>query len=100
MLVTNALVFKAEFHTSPDNQRDLSPECYKNRLWAFVLYKVPASSTGEKVREYAKSLLDTTEKAIDLSQSVTHALNADAFLADTGQSLPKQKQQKENDVDN
>jgi hypothetical protein len=75
------LVFKPHLHTPAEGDRDLSPECYKNRLWAFVLYKVPASSTGEKVREYAKSLLDTTEKAIDLSQSVTHALNADAFLA-------------------
>jgi hypothetical protein len=75
------LVFKPEIHTPADNQRDLSPESYKNRLWAFVLYKVPASSTGEKVRAYAQSLLETTDKAIDLSQSLTHARNADAFLA-------------------
>lgn len=75
------LVFKADLHTPPNNERDLSPESYKNRLWAFVLYKVPASSTGEKIREYAENLLETTDKAIDLSQSVTHALNADAFLA-------------------
>jgi hypothetical protein len=77
------LVFNPDLYTPPDNHRDLSPESYKNRLWAFVLYKVPASSTGENVREYAESLLDTTDKAIDLSQSVTHALNADAFLART-----------------
>jgi hypothetical protein len=75
------IVFLEEKHTPAGNTRNLSPEHYKNRLWAFVLYKVPASSTGDAVREYAESLLDAAEKAIDLSNSVTHALNADAFLA-------------------
>jgi hypothetical protein len=75
------IVFQEDKHTPPSKKNDLSPESFKNRLWAFVLYKVPTSSTGDKVREYAESLLETTDKAIDLSNSVTHALHADAFLA-------------------
>lgn len=75
------IVFEEEKHTAPDNKKDLRKDKYNNRLWAFVLYKVPASSSGDKVRKYAHSLLETCEKAIDLSNSVTHALNANAFLA-------------------
>lgn len=77
------LVFDAARHTPPDNKFDLGPENYKNRLWAFVLYKIPPSSSADKVREYAKVLLEASDKAIDLSQSVTHAINADAFVART-----------------
>jgi hypothetical protein len=75
------IVFEEHKQTPPNNKFDLGPECYKNRLWAFVLYKVPGSSTGHAVREYAESLLQASDKAIALSNSVTHALNADAFLA-------------------
>jgi hypothetical protein len=75
------VVFLEDKHTLPNSRFDLRPDNFKNRLWAFVLYKVPASSTGEAVREYAESLLHASDKAISLSNSVTHALNADAFLA-------------------
>jgi hypothetical protein len=75
------MVFDETKHVPPDCKYDLRPDFYKNRLWAFVLYKIPASSTGEAVRAYAENLLEATDKAIALSNSVTHALNADAFLA-------------------
>ena len=75
------IVFDELKHTPPNNKFDLKSENYKNRLWAFVLYKIPASSTGDAVREYAESLLQASDKAIALSNSVTHALNADTFLA-------------------
>jgi hypothetical protein len=75
------MVFEEDKHTPADNKYDLRPDSYKNRLWAFLLYKIPSSATGDAVRAYAKSLLETTDKAIDLSNSVTHALNADAFLS-------------------
>lgn len=75
------IVFEHQKHTPLNNTFDLRGDSYKNRLWAFVLYKVPASSTGDAVRDYAESLLQASDKAIALSNSVTHALNADAFLA-------------------
>lgn len=74
-------VFIMEKHTPINNKVNLDPDKSKNRLWAFVLYKIPSSSTGDRLQDYAKSLLETTDKAIDLSNTVTHALHADAFLA-------------------
>jgi hypothetical protein len=74
-------VFIPEKHADADNKTNLGPDKVKNRLWAFVLFKIPSSSTGDTLRDYAKSLLETTDKAIGLSNTVTHALHANAFLA-------------------
>jgi hypothetical protein len=75
------VVFDSKKHTPTNNSFDLGRENSKNRLWAFVLYKFPNSSTNDKVREYAESLLNCADKGINLSNTVTHALKADNFLA-------------------
>ena len=75
------IIFVEAKHTPAGNTKDLSPDKFKNRLWAFVLYKIRSSSSGDAFLDYAESLLLATDKAIDLSNGVTHALKADAFLA-------------------
>lgn len=75
------LVFDAKKHVAKGISFDTRPENFKNRLWAFVLYKFPESATDIKVREYAKNLLESSDKAINLSNAVTHAIHADSFLS-------------------
>jgi hypothetical protein len=75
------IVFDAEKHTSQNNKRDLGPAFFKNRLWAFIQYKLSGGSGNSAVKDYIQTILESSDKAIDLSNTTTHALNADAFLA-------------------
>lgn len=75
------IVFDDKKHAIINGTFDTSPESFKNRLWAFVLFKFTSSATNTKVKEYAMTLLECSDKGINLSNAVTHSFNADAFLA-------------------
>jgi len=61
---------------------DLGSEKYKNRLHTYIVAEVSGSQMKE-IKEYASSLIDTVKKAIDLSNNLTHDLNANRMIAES-----------------
>jgi hypothetical protein len=74
-------VFDEKKHKTPDNNRKTDPGMYKNRLWCFITFKLSGLSSYDSLQSYAKSILDSSDKAINLSNDATHSWSADNFLA-------------------
>jgi len=74
------IVYDEKKHKVSDKHK-LSKDKFKNRLWAFINYKFSGISAHENIVTYAESILNASDKGIDLSNDTTHSLNADSFLA-------------------
>lgn len=75
------IVYDKNVHKAPDNV-EVSDGKYKNRLHTYIKSELGGSSNKE-LREYAVSLITTTEKSIDLSNKLTHDLDADNLMAES-----------------
>lgn len=61
---------------------DLAADKYKNRLHTYIEIELQGSENKD-FRQFAESLIKSCEKAIDLSNTLTHDLNATAFMAES-----------------
>lgn len=75
------IVFDLQQHIAPENI-DVSEGKFKNRLHTYIKTEL-GGNRNEKIRDYSLSVINTTEKAIDLANTLTHSLNADSFIAES-----------------
>lgn len=61
---------------------DLKEDKFKNRLHTYIKIELE-SHQQEKLRKYIDSIIETTEKGIDLMNKVTHDSRADNFYAES-----------------
>ncbi|MFP4526366.1 MAG: hypothetical protein ACLFNL_08250 [Bacteroidales bacterium] len=75
-------VFNVEVHISDksDPSKYIRSK-YKNRLQAFIQYKVKGEKNKE-LRKFAKTSIDFTKQAIDLMNKTTHKLDAQKHFAE------------------
>lgn len=77
----SGIVFNPEIHVAPHNI-DTSEEKFKNRLHTYIK-TVLEGRDNKEIRDYALSLVDVAESSIELSNKLTHSLNADSFIAES-----------------
>jgi len=75
------IVFKSHKHIAPE-KIDVSEGKFKNRLHTYMDNEL-CGHNNLKIKDFSLSLIDTTEKAIDLANNLTHSLNADSFIAES-----------------
>ncbi len=75
-----SIVFDPARHTAPA-EINVSSGSYKNRLHTFIRNELSGSKNDE-FRNYALSLIESTEKGVDLANKLTHDLKADKLLAE------------------
>jgi hypothetical protein len=76
----SGLVFIPEKHIAKGIE--LGEAKYKNRLHTYIDPELKGSKLKE-IRKYASSLIDSVEKAVDLSNNLTHDLDADRMIAES-----------------
>jgi hypothetical protein len=75
------IVYNENIHKAPESI-EVSDGKFKNRLHTYIKSELGGSSNKE-LRDYAVSLITTTEKSIDLSNKLTHDLDADNLMAES-----------------
>ncbi|MES2287878.1 MAG: hypothetical protein V4547_19475 [Bacteroidota bacterium] len=75
-----ALVFDGTIHKA-DNV-DLSGDKYKNRLHTYIKVELEGNENKD-FKHFAEAIIASCEKAIDLSNTLTHDLKATAFMAES-----------------
>lgn len=73
-------VFDPAKHIAPDNI-DLGESKFKNRLHTYI--KVELGEAKKELRDYAISVITTAEKSVDLTNTLTHDLNANLIMAES-----------------
>jgi hypothetical protein len=61
---------------------DLSADKYKNRLHTYIKTELQGSENKD-FRHFSEAIIASCEKAIDLSNTLTHDLKATAFMAES-----------------
>lgn len=64
------------------NNVDLSGDKYKNRLHTYIKTELEGNENKD-FRHFAEAIITSCEKAIDLSNTLTHDLKATAFMAES-----------------
>lgn len=77
----SSIIFKPEKHKPEKPDIDVSEAKFKNRLHTYIKYELGGSENKE-LRDYAISVVTTAEKSIDLSNKLTHDLNANSLMAE------------------
>ena len=75
-----SIVFDPAKHVAAD--KDLSEGKFKNRLHTYIKTELTKNQEKELL-SYISSIVETTEKAIDLMNKVTHDLKTNALLAES-----------------
>lgn len=79
----STIVFDPSKHIAdtPDKKIDLSEGKFKNRLHTYIKVELGGESNKE-LRDFAISIIDAAEKSVDISNKLTHDLNAKQLLAE------------------
>lgn len=77
----STIIFKPEKHKPENPDIDVSEAKFKNRLHTYIRCELGGSENKE-LRDYALSVVTTAEKSIDLSNKLTHDLNANSLMAE------------------
>jgi hypothetical protein len=75
------IVFNPAKHTTDVVSIELSEGKFKNRLHTYIRCELRGKQNKE-LRDFAESIIDSAENAIDLSNSLTHDLKANSLLAE------------------
>ncbi len=73
-------IFRQEKHVA--DGYDLSEAKFKNRLHTYIKCELGGEKNKE-MRDYASTLVTLTEKSCDLSNKLTHDLNASSMMAES-----------------
>lgn len=76
------IVFDPKIHISDNPDEDLSKGKFKNRLNLFIKTQL-AGKEKERIRGYSMSIIESTGKAIDLTNTLTHDLKANSLMAES-----------------
>lgn len=77
----STVVFDPSIHIPENRGIDLSEGKFKNRLHTYVQCEMGGHQNKE-LRQFAESIIDTAENAIDLSNNLTHDLKANSIVAE------------------
>jgi hypothetical protein len=80
MLHLASAVFNSAKHTAEGI--DLSEGKFKNRLHTFIKVEL-GTNQDEELLKYISSIIETTEKAVDLTNKVTHDTKTDNLFAES-----------------
>ena len=81
MLKLSNHVFDPTKHLASEDI-DISVGKFKNRLHAYIRFELGNGETDALLKRYALSVIDSTEKAIDLANTLTHDLNGNSLIAE------------------
>jgi hypothetical protein len=75
------VVFNPIKHICTDKNVDLGEGKFKNRLHTYIKIELTGSENKE-LRDYAFSVITTSEKSVDLANKLTHDLNANRLMSE------------------
>ena len=75
------IVYNHDEHKPTDITLDVSSGKFKNRLHSYIKAELKGDS-NRSLRQFAESAIETVEKSIDLSNTLTHKLAAERIFAE------------------